>query len=217
MSETRECINDFSRLELEKTNDRRRRSDSNGSVSSLKSSRSDSSEMSQSEIAGQRLYDQALKTKKKIEQKREKAAVHNPQLDLATRGRNSRDSSPIGAPRYMQLYENARSRRSFDVEEKVVKAPVAKSSEGCDRLYALSNEKQQEGKKRREEIIKSKIKAPPPYTKLKKISAEEAAKIYDRGMQHLLNLEMKRIEAAVKAETPYDSPLLRTGSKSEAE
>ena len=42
-----------------------------------------------------------------------------------------------------------------------------------------------------------------------------AAKIYDGEMKHLISLEMKRIEAAVKSEVPYKSLLVRVGTDDE--
>jgi len=166
-----------------------------------------------SEMAGQRLYAQALETRKKIEVAREKRSVFEPQLKMATRGRTSRDPSPSPIPRYLQLFEHSKAKKLPEPEEMDVDKPpkAIVPNEGCNRLYALSASKQQEGKSRREEIIKSKIKPPPPYANQRKISVDEAAKIYDRGMKHLISLEMKRIEAAVKSEVPYKSPLVRVG------
>lgn len=170
-----------------------------------------------SEIAGQRLYLQALETRKKIEDARErKTIISEPQLKMATRGRTSRDPSPSPIPRYLQLYEHSKVKRFLEPEMSIGKPPKAVvPNEGCNRLYALSALKQREGKERREEIVKSKIKPPPPYANQKKISVDEAAKIYDRGMKHLISLEMKRIEAAVKSEVPYRSPLVRVGTDEE--
>jgi len=167
-----------------------------------------------SEMAGQRLYMQALETRKKIENARErKTSISEPQLKMATRGRTSRDPSPSPIPRYLQLYEHSKVKKILEPEICTGKPPKSVvPNVGCNRLYALSASKQQEGKERREEIIKSKIKPPPPYLNQKKISVDEAAKIYDRGMKHLISLEMKRIEAAVKSEVPYKSPLVRVGT-----
>jgi len=167
-----------------------------------------------SEMAGQRLYNQALETRKKIENARErKSSISEPQLKMATRGRTSRDPSPSPIPRYLQLYEHSKVRKMQEPEICTGKPPKAVvPNEGCNRLYALSASKQQEGKDRREEIVKSKIKPPPPYLNQQKISVDDAAKIYDRGMKHLISLEMKRIEAAVKSEVPYKSPLVRVGT-----
>lgn len=171
-----------------------------------------------SEMAGQRLYAQALETRRKIEVAREKRSVYEPQLDMATRGRTSREPSPNRIPRYLQLYEHSKGRRTPDPEQEIapLKVPkVAVPNVGCNRLYALSASKQQEGKERREDIIKSKMKPPPPYSHQRKISADEGSKIYDRGMKRLISLEMKRIEAAVESEIPYNSPLVRVGMNGE--
>jgi len=181
---------------------------------------SEGTSTSVSEMAGQRLYAQALETRKKIEEAREKRSVFEPQLTMATRGRTSRDPSPSPIPRYLQLFEHSKVKKlpDTDPEMDVGKPPKAfVPNEGCNRLYALSASKQQEGKERRDEIIRSKIKPPPPYANQKKISVDEAAKIYDRGMKHLISLEMKRIEAAVKSEVPYKSPLVRVGTDEESD
>jgi len=169
--------------------------------------------VSTSEVAGNRLYRQAKETQRKIESAREKATIPSPrQLDLATRGRTSRDPSPSSRPRYMQLYEQGakQSRKSASPapgrrrKSQVPRHPTP--IEGCDRLYALSKPRQEEGKRRKEEIEQSKIAPPPPEFGV--ISASEGAKIYDRGMKHLISLEMKRMEAAIDQEQPYESPLV---------
>lgn len=186
----------------------------------LTRSGSNASRVSVSEIAGQRLYQNALDTKKKIEEKaKERSVVHKPTLKLATRGRRSRDPSPTpGTPRYIQLYEHAKSRQeavAAEIEQKLFLESFNNSRDvtptrnpSCDRLYSLSKSKQQEGKERRLEIEKSKLKPPLPDSHYKKIPAAEAAKLYDRGMKHLISLEMKRMEAAFEMEEPYVSPLV---------
>lgn len=166
---------------------------------------------SPSEVAGERLYRQAKETQRKIESAREKANSRTRrQLDLPTRGRNSRDSSPSSLPRYMKLYEHAKSRQSASPapdRRRIAQVPRNPTPiEGCDRLYALSLPRQEEGKRRKEEIEQSKIVPPPPD--FGTISASEGAKLYDRGMKHLISLEMKRMEAAINQEQDYESPLV---------
>ena len=167
--------------------------------------------VSKSEVAGERLYRQAKETQRKIESAREKANSRTTrQLDLATRGRTSRDSSPSSLPRYMKLYEHAKSRQSASPapdRRRMSQVPRNPTPiEGCDRLYALSLPRQEEGKRRKEEIEQSKIAPPPP--EFGTISASEGAKLYDRGMKHLISLEMKRMEAAINQEQDYESPLV---------
>ena len=181
---------------------------------------SNSSRVSVSEIAGQRLYQNALDTKKKIEEKaKERSVVHKPTLTLATRGRRSREPSPTpGTPRYIQLYDHAKSRQEAEAaenEHKLFLESLSKSRDvtptrnpSCERLYSLSASKQQQGKERRLEIEKAKSKPPLPESHYKKIPAAEAAKLYDRGMKHLISLEMKRMEAAFDMEETYVSPLV---------
>ena len=181
------------------------------SIDSFSSSSEVDKPVSKSEVAGNRLYRQAKQTQRKIESAREKATIpSNRQLDLATRGRMSRDPSPSSRPRYMQLYEYAKSRQSASpAPEQKTRSQVPRNPtpiEGCDRLYALSKPRQEEGRRRKEEIEQSKIAPPPPA--FGTISASEGAKIYDRGMKHLISLEMKRMEAAIDQEQPYESPLV---------
>mmetsp|Transcript_6367 Transcript_6367/g.7885 ORF Transcript_6367/g.7885 Transcript_6367/m.7885 type:complete len:224 (+) Transcript_6367:95-766(+) len=174
------------------------------------------SRTSVSEIAGQRLYQNALDTQKKIEEKsKERNNVPLPTLTLATRGRRSREASPVPGqpPRYVQLYEKSKTKITSEAEKEspvVVQtrdvSPAQKES--CERLYSLSAQKQQEGKERREEILKSKSKPPLPESHFRKIPTSQATKIYDRGMKHLISLEMKRMEAAFESEENYSSPLV---------
>ena len=173
------------------------------------------SRTSVSEIAGQRLYQKALEKREKIEEKsREKERVPKPKLNLATRGRRSRDPSPsLGhPPRYIQLYEQGKTKIALeaerDSEEVHIREPSPSRNESCERLYSLSAQKQMEGKERRLEIMKAKSKPPLPESHFKKIPASEATKIYDRGMKHKISLEMKIMEAAFEMEEAYVSPLV---------
>lgn len=178
-------------------------------------SSSDVSRTSISEIAGQRLYQNALETQRKIEKKsQERMKVEKPTLKLATRGRRSRDPSPAEgqAPRYVQLYEKGKTRLAEEVERESrvpqLRDPSPSRNESCERLYSLSAQKQQQGRERREEIVKSKARPPLPESHFRKIPASQATKIYDRGMKHLISLEMKRMEAAFEGEENYVSPLV---------
>lgn len=172
--------------------------------------------VSVSEMAGQRLYHQALKQQRKIEDARRIAATVKPHLEMATRRHKSTKKmrQPNSSPRYLQLYESSKAKnnekdsggRSHPNSKAVLPNEVA-PNEGCNRLYALSKEKQQQGKERREEIKKSKVKPlPPPDSK--KIPLEKAAKIYDRGMRYLISLEIKRIEAGMRRGEMYKSKLV---------
>mmetsp|Transcript_3570 Transcript_3570/g.4723 ORF Transcript_3570/g.4723 Transcript_3570/m.4723 type:complete len:204 (-) Transcript_3570:262-873(-) len=173
-----------------------------------------------SEVAGQRLYLNAKETKKKIEEAREKAKIHKPVLNLATRGRTSRESSPCRneTPRYIQLYEHAKNKQvqeTVSTQEPVI-LNLSKNNEGCERLYSLSKSMQHKGRERREEIEKSKLKPPLPESHFRKIPASQATKLYDRGMKHLISLEKKRMDAAFSMSQEYVSPLVPQ-SKEEAE
>lgn len=183
------------------------------------------SSISVSEIAGQRLYQNALETQKMIEEKiKERSKIPTPTLNLATRKHNSRESSPLSgiAPRYVQLYESARVKNHVDVEERSstyehfeIRDPSPSRNHGCERLYSLSEGKQQEGKERRIGIKKAKEKPPLPDSHYRKIPVAEATKLYDRGMKHKISLEKKRMEAAFEMEELYVSPLV-PASKEEA-
>lgn len=178
--------------------------------------RSRSSSVSRSEVAGQRLYENALKTQQKLEGLRlEASKVQKPVLNLATRGRRSREPSPSPdqTPRYIKLFEHAKAKQAtteVSATEEVVQIIDFSPSRnlGCERLYSLSSSMQQEGKERRIEIMKSKEKPPLPDSHYMKIPASEAAKMYERGMKHLISLEMKRMEAAFETQGNYVSPLV---------
>ena len=180
------------------------------------SNRSRSSSVSRSEVAGQRLYENALKTQQKLEGLRlEASKVQKPVLNLATRGRRSREPSPSPdqPPRYIKLFEHAKAKKAATevsaTEEMVDIRDFSPSRNlGCERLYSLSTSMQQEGRERRTEIKKSKEKPPLPDSHYMKISASEAAKLYERGMKHLISLEMKRMEAAFETKGNYVSPLV---------
>jgi len=173
---------------------------------------------SSSEIAGQRLYLQALETQRKIEEARKEKEDYKPTVKLATKRGDSCKDGKSETPRYIQLYEQAKNKQlitdvspssSQDCKELKIKTTRdVSTNEGCDRLYALSKSKQEEGRHRRNEITKLKAKAPQPSHHNMKIPADQATRMYDRGMKHLISLEMKRIEAAVKTEQPYKSPLV---------
>ena len=94
--------------ELYDRNESRDSSDGSSSRGSL----GNISRSSRSEIAGERLYQNAKDTQKKIEEKaRERLKVPKRTLNLATRGRRSREPSPTPGtpPRYLQLYESAKA------------------------------------------------------------------------------------------------------------
>ena len=82
-------------------------------------------------------------------------------------------------------------------------------------VYMRSLHQHSKKGKKGERKLLVKNQAPPPCANQKKISVDAAAKIYDGEMKHLISLEMKRIEAAVKSEVPYKSPLVRVGTYDE--
>ena len=78
------------------------------------------------------------------------------------------------------------------------------ANDSTNRLYFKSIKQQHEGKQRRLSIQKKLAPRAPIPTK--KIRAEDANKIYERGMIHKLKLEIMREEASMTKD--YVSPLL---------
>ena len=163
-----------------------------------------------SEKAGQRLYLQALETKRKIEDARKNnAAIIRPRLEMATRRHKSTKLQQTNAvPRYLQLYESSKGKKLDNERVEKTQLPrVVAPNEGCNRLYDLSKQMQQKGKERREEIVKSKVKVYFPL-ETRKIPIDQAVRMYDRGMRCLVSLEVKRIEAGMRRGVMYDSKLV---------
>jgi len=181
-----------------------------GTASITDSSKGNENEKTPSEIAGQRLYLQALESQRKLEEARRSANILKPRLKLATRrhgGSKAKSTNP--SPRYLQLYEHAKAK---SIKKETVKKPqapkVIAANEGMNRLYALSMSKQQEGKERREEIMRSKIKKSPKQVEPKKIPLAQATNMYERGMEYLISKEIKRIEEGMKIGEPYESKIV---------
>ncbi len=78
------------------------------------------------------------------------------------------------------------------------------ANEASNRLYYRSIKKQAEGRERRQAIEKK--HAPRAPTPSRKIKAEEANKIYERGMLQKLNMEIKREQHSLTKN--YVSPIL---------
>ncbi len=165
-----------------------------------------------SEIAGERLYNDAFERQRKLEEARVKASEHRPKLVLESKGSYFEDDREDASPRYLKLYEDARNRQQPQPQpqppqvEQKRKIPSNARHEGCERLYSLSTAKQIEGKQRREEIERSKI--PPPPTEFKTIPLSQATKMYERSMKHLITKELKLIDTAHELEIKYESVLI---------
>ena len=167
--------------------------------------------VSSSDVAGQRLYEQALEKQFRLEEAvRTKSQIHKPKLDLPSKetfsGMEDRDYS--GIPRYERLYEDAKLKNKYqrEMETEKPKPVSARRNSGCERLYALTKAKQEEGKQRREEIKRS--TAPPPPKDFKKIPLSQATAMYERSMLHLINKEMNLMDAAHEREDKYESVLI---------
>ena len=181
--------------------------------------------ISVSEVAGKRLYENALKTRQMIEEKRnEQEKVPKPVLIMESQKNSSRtlERSPDQTPRHVQLYEEGTAKKLAKKEaekETVDDTETSFSSlnlgrpftanKRCDRLYSLSSAKQEEGKKRRDEIKKSLEKAPLPDYFFKKIPISEATNMYDKGMKQVMTLESKRMQAAFDNGETYTHPLFK--------
>jgi len=114
---------------------------------------------SRSETAGKRLYLQALESRKKIEKARKAPSPSGVQVKVATPGYSEHPTS------------NARI-----------------ANKRSNRLYALSSQKQMEGKERRKEIM---MRQSPQVTRAKRIPLSKATNMYQRGMQYLNSKENK--------------------------
>lgn len=163
------------------------------------------------EVAFQRLYEQASEKQFRLEEAiRTTSKIHEPKLDLPSKetfpGIEDRDYA--GIPRYERLYEDAKEKNKCQRERETEKPkPVsARRNSGCERLYALTKVKQEEGKQRREEIKRS--TAPPPPMEFKKIPLSQATAMYERSMLHLINKEMNLMDAAHEREDIYHSVLI---------
>jgi len=118
--------------------------------------------ISTSEIAGQRLYLQALESLRKL---------------VETRKQWNLDRK---IPTQLELFTRKRKPTNFEV--------LAQDKRYLH-LYSFSSTKQKEGKERREEIRKSKL---PKVTTMKKLPLSEATNMYDRGIQFLVSKELRR-------------------------
>lgn len=175
------------------------------------SSSSSSSSYHSSIVAGNRLFNQAMERFERLDAiKRKGQEVPQVNLTLHTTRRNTKCSSRSRSsvkPRYLHLYEQSKvkSRRQGSIESPVSSTSSDRSTNSnssdnssFDRLYNLSYSQQLEGKKRREEIAKaSRAREEIPCLYMNgKISPKEAEKLYYRGIRHLIDLDIRRIESA---------------------
>lgn len=104
-----------------------------------------------------------------------------------------------------RLRQDARDDHSDSFQEGELKTMNERErEESTSRLYDKSLKMQAEGLKRRMEIEQKHAKRAP--TPSKKISAENATRLYDRGMVHKIKIEMMREQAGNSKD--YVSPLL---------
>jgi len=194
MVNKREIINirctGFNKQNCQKVDMEERSTQDTKETSSTKSLGGSSFGSSISEIAGQRLYENALKTRKKIEDAKKKKLLFNRQLKLPIRQCNSLELNPCSVPRYLKLYEHSKVKKTVSAELTSSSSPM-KVDEGikfkketapkledndflparaiatndrCNLLYGLSKTKQQKGKQRRDKISsKHKHKLFLPY------------------------------------------------------
>jgi len=148
-----------------------------------------------SKLAGERLHLQAMERKRRLAELKKKAENISPKLNLAT---GTYPPPPPSAPVFVRLNEHAKSKhRLKEAENTSVTKKVfnPKSNPINERLYALSEEMQAEGKKRREGIIIARENAkwvPPPPPKV--IPVANITRLYREGMQYLIAREKRRTE-----------------------
>jgi hypothetical protein len=172
--------------------------------------------------ANERLYNLAKK-KRVIEMEREKRRKTLEDEKMKSRSQSRSRKSPVAGQGniFNRLYYLAQSKR--DERERTLKLTREKkqmkeelqnnntqirsereADEGFSRLYSKSILKQAEGRRLRESIEKK--NAPRYITPSKKIKAEDATGIYNRGMVQKMQLEIKREEEGPMKN--YVSPLL---------
>ena len=170
---------------------------------------SSSSSCHSSIAAGNRLFDQAMERFERLDAIKRKGQ-EVPQVNLAlytTRTKAKCTKTSSAKPRYLHLYEQSKvkSRRQAPIESPVSTSSSDRSTNSnssdnssFDRLYNRSQSQQLEGKKRREEIAKaSRAREEIPCLQMNaKISPKEAEKLYYRGIRHLIDLDIRRIEHA---------------------
>ncbi len=169
--------------------------------------------------AGLRLYQQAIARQKRLQ------ALANPSHHMR-KNRNTDniidgDSISSDSPRYQMLYELGVKRQNEKAHKRFVeinnlaqknvqsvtappriKAPLGEN-ERCVRLYNLSHQQQLEGKKRRRDIEVALEKANELCEHLDKISVKDGERLYYEGVRYLLELDRRRIEAAIHLQTEH--------------
>lgn len=123
---------------------------------SVASSSKSSTSKSISEAAGERLYQNAQKQQKKLENAILQATVHSPKLELVASRSHYEEERDSGVPRYLKLYEDGLRRKeenqdrgSDNVQERmsVSSGSISSSSKSTsvaasERLYQQAQEKQ---------------------------------------------------------------------------
>jgi hypothetical protein len=126
----------------------------------------------------------------------------------------SRRSKSAQKPRYLHLYQLSKNKPKIPAvietrsptcsqESKRTILPLSENAR-CNRLYNLSKNQRMEGKKRRETIQKaSQSKKERSNRNEEKISLKDAERLYYKGVRHLLDLDVKRIQRAAQQEREY--------------
>jgi hypothetical protein len=168
---------------------------------------------------------QAMKRALVVRKKKEaELQVEPPKLNMATRSYTPlKQRGETGEKTHERLYKlSLRKKRQAIVDEAKMEAynvklspkPIPRdTSEVVSRLYAKSQNYQDEGKKKREQIAKKLSRDPTP---IRKISISNGTKIYERGLQFKAE-RVKKIEEIWNAPRKSTFPQIRTPTPSRRE
>ena len=195
---------------------------------------------STSEIAGYRLYLEAIKRNKRLALLRKECHEYQPKLILETgsmkdikvnldstnnTGQGDSSISEIAGCRlYLEaikrnkrlallkkMYQKYEPRTKLILETKQGSRGTATNCvEQFQRLYALSKPMQESGKQRRKDIERARVKKEVFIHPTEKISTADSTRLYYLGMKQIAALEQRRIVASESGEykSPITQPLL---------
>eukprot|EP00555_Chaetoceros_dichaeta_P008545 CAMPEP_0198261582 /NCGR_PEP_ID=MMETSP1447-20131203/10277_1 /TAXON_ID=420782 /ORGANISM="Chaetoceros dichaeta, Strain CCMP1751" /LENGTH=377 /DNA_ID=CAMNT_0043949547 /DNA_START=151 /DNA_END=1284 /DNA_ORIENTATION=+ len=148
-------------------------------------------ELSISEIAGNRLYQKGIEREKRLALLRKHyhlRRTHRPSLLGFTNNHNNHNHTLTNSTMTTQFSSNHHNNTSC--------------IETCERLYALSKPRQEQGKKRRHDILKAILKRKETWVHTtKKISSTDASRLYYNGMRQVTALERRRSMASQSSQS----------------
>ena len=178
----------------------------------------DGEAISSSVVAGERLFNQAMERSQRLEAAiKEKSDIPLPtNITLFTTNKH-KDNGEINCksnkPRYLHLYELSKNKKktvpsTIDcrVNPRNHTVSLDDANNRFNRLYDLSKNQREEGKKRRkeiEEMLKAK-EGIPHLLNMEKISLKDAQRLYYTGVRQLLDLDRRRIEYARSKQIEYE-------------